>query len=364
MTKTLFKSVLIGFLLFNSLTAAAVQGYWRYDEYLNSHPDEKKLTDSLIDTVRKKPVPITLKQKKPVSISVVFPGQQVSDYWTRNLKAFELRLDELGIKYEINHVFTRPNMDVRQQSQSLMQALKNNTDYLVFTLDSTRHRKFIERVLHSAKTKVILQNITTPVKAWGNTQPMMYVGFDHELGALQLAHYFKKKYPHGARYSILYFSQGFISQARGDTFSNDLKKDPSFHLESSYYTDATEESGYQATLDNLAHHPNLDFIYACSTDVALGAVNALKKRKRNDIEVNGWGGGSAELDAIASGDLTATVMRMNDDTGVAMAEAIKLDLENRPIPLVYSGDLVVVSKDDSPKRIEELKQRAFRYSDR
>lgn len=52
-----------------------------------------------------------------------------------------------------------------------MEALKNKSDYLIFTLDTTRHRKFIEHVLHSSETKLILQNITTPVKDWQGKQP-------------------------------------------------------------------------------------------------------------------------------------------------------------------------------------------------
>ncbi len=69
-----------------------------------------------------------------------------------------------------------------------------------------------------------------------------------------------------------------------------------------------------------------------------------------DILVNGWGGGSAELEAIARGDLDVTVMRMNDDTGIAMAEAIKWDLAEtwQQFPTVYSGDFEVVTKD-SPR---------------
>lgn len=56
-------------------------------------------------------------------------------------------------------------------------------------------------------------------------------------------------------------------------------------------------------------------------------------------------------------------MRMNDDTGVAMAEAIKMDLEDKPVPTVYSGDFEIVTSQDSEERIQELKLRAFRYSD-
>jgi autoinducer 2-binding protein LuxP len=108
---------------------------------------------------------------------------------------------------------------------------------------------------------------------------------------------------------------------------------------------------------------DIRFIYACSTDVALGAADALKQLNRQDIQLNGWGGGTAELEAIANGDLDVTVMRMNDDTGIAMAEAIKWDLEGKQVPQVFSGDFELVTSDDSPAVIDKLKQRAFRYSD-
>jgi len=192
---------------------------------------------------------------------------------------------------------------------------------------------------------------------------MMYVGFDHELGANQIADYYKQSIPDGSKYSVLYFSEGYISDARGSSFIQMMEESNSYKLSSSFYTKTTEQSGYESTLKIIEKDPDIKFIYACSTDVALGAAKALKELNRQDVEINGWGGGSAELDAIVKGDLDVTVMRMNDDTGIAMAEAIKWDIENKPVPLVYSGDLAVVTKNDSKETIEKLKQRAFRYSD-
>ncbi|MCA2017518.1 substrate-binding domain-containing protein [Vibrio tritonius] len=341
-----------------------LKGYWHYREFLSHNPDQQMLTDKMVKTVRRDPVPLTIKQTRPITISVVFPGQQISDYWVRNIKAFELRMQELGIVYQLNQVFTRPNVDARELSLSLMEAIKANSDYVIFTLDTTRHRKFIEHVLQSSKTKLILQNITTPVKAWDKRQPMMYVGFDHELGTARLFDYYQKLEPAGSEYSVLYYSEGYISAARGDTFIQSLQTLGRYRLASSYYTKATEASGYQATLNIVKNHPNIKFIYACSTDIALGAIKALKELKRQDIVVNGWGGGSAELNEIAKGDMEVTVMRMNDDTGVAMAEAIKWDLEGKPVPTVYSGGFEVVTKNDSLDRVKRLEKWAFRYSDR
>ena len=341
-----------------------LKGYWHYREFLSRNPEQQMLTDKMVNTVRRDPVPLTVKQTRPITISVVFPGQQISDYWVRNIKAFELRMQELGIQYQLNQVFTRPNVDARELSLSLMEAIKSNSDYVIFTLDTTRHRKFIEHVLQSSKTKLILQNITTPIKAWDKRQPMMYVGFDHELGTYRLLDYYRSLEPMGSEYSVLYYSEGYISAARGDTFIQSMETLGRYRLASSYYTKATEASGYEATLNIVKNDPKVKFIYACSTDIALGAIKALKELKRQDIIINGWGGGSAELNAIAKGDMAVTVMRMNDDTGVAMAEAVKWDLEDKPVPTVYSGDFEVVTKDDSPERIKRLEKWAFRYSDR
>ena len=345
------------------VTSRVLSDYWEYQEFLNTFPQQNVLTHYFSEVVDLPAVPLSVKQKQMVKISVVYPGEQVSDYWRRNLVAFEKRLNELGIRYRITPVFTRPNADIRQQSQSLNEALNNQSDYLIFTLDTGRHKKFIEHALHTSRTKLILQNITTPVVEWENQQPFMYVGFDHSTGSRALAEYFKSVYSSPANYGVLYFSPGYISDVRGDTFVYEMKQNDSFFLKSAYYTLATKESAYSATLNLVNDYPELDFIYACSTDVALGAVEALKKLNRNDIRINGWGGGSAELEAIKNGSLDVTVMRMNDDTGVAMAEAIKWDMEGKTVPIVYSGNFEIVTSEISKSKIEQLEKQAFRYSD-
>ncbi|MCW8335966.1 autoinducer 2-binding periplasmic protein LuxP [Vibrio sp. SCSIO 43135] len=344
-------------------SAQALTDYWSYQDFLDAYPQQAELTQSLASTVRERPIMLSQEQSEPVHISVVYPGQQISDYWVRNIQAFETRLEKLGVQYQINQVFTRPNVDVRQQSLSLMEAVKNKSDYLIFTLDTTRHRKFVEHVLAANNTKLILQNITTPLRAWEDRQPFMYVGFDHATGTRVLEDYYREKFPEGGDYSVLYFSEGYVSDARGNTFIEEMTHHDKYQLKSSFYTKATRESGYQAALNAIEKQPDVSFIYACSTDVALGAADALKELNRTDIVLNGWGGGSAELEAIKNNELNVTVMRMNDDTGIAMAEAIKWDLEGKPVPQVYSGDFELVTAEDSQEKIDGLKKRAFRYSD-
>ena len=181
--------VLVTFLSYSKavLSDPVLVGYCGYNEYLEKHPEERKVIDSLKSRVKEAPVPLVLKQEKPVKISFVYPGEQASDYWKRNLIAFESRLKALNINYELTPVSTRLNVDFKQQSRSLYNAIEKKADYLIFTLNTTRHRKFIEHVIQSPDTKIILQNITTPVKAWRDNQPLLYVGFDHVIGTKLLA---------------------------------------------------------------------------------------------------------------------------------------------------------------------------------
>jgi autoinducer 2-binding protein LuxP len=144
-----------------------------------------------------------------------------------------------------------------------------------------------------------------------------------------------------------------------------VNRESQLKLVDAVYTDGKRSKAFISTLQILDQHPNVAFLYSCSTDVSLGAIDALLKTGKNgDILVNGWGGGSSELDAIVNGTMDVTVMRMNDDNGVAMAEAIRLDLEKRPdeLPLVYSGDFVLVKKGISDAELKRLKAQAFRYS--
>lgn len=57
-------------------------------------------------------------------------------------------------------------------------------------------------------------------------------------------------------------------------------------------------------------------------------------------------------------------MRMNDDNGVAMAEAICLDIMKKTdqVPTVFSGEMVLVEKGISNAELDALIRRAFRYS--
>lgn len=338
--------------------------YYSVDAFRERHPGQKQLMEKFEDIVRAAGSRVKLSQDKPVKIAFIYPGLQASDYWRRSVASFKGRMDEIGLKYELDEYFTRLTGDARAQEEQLRQALAKDPDYLVFTLYIGKHRRLVERLLTRGRPKVIMQNITTPLRAWEGNQPFLYVGFDHMVGTRMLADYYLQKTGTRGDYSVLYFSRGYISVMRGDSFVDYVEEHSERKLVDAYYTDSTRSSAKRAALEIL-NGRKVDFIYACSTDIALGGLDALQERGMvGDVLINGWGGGSAELDSIVKGALDVTVMRMNDDNGVAMAEAIRLDQEGRgsEVPTVYSGDFALVEKGIGKAQLDALIERAFRYS--
>ncbi|WP_417428311.1 substrate-binding domain-containing protein [Kiloniella sp.] len=346
--------------------AQSAQEYWLLSKYLKIHPDQVAISEQFFEQVRG--IAKTFGEKKfpPVKVLIVYPGLQFSDYWRRSIASFEGRMKELNISYELSSHFTKAGTEVALQGKLLGQSVNDPADFLVFTLDATRHKGMIDRIISAGKTRVLLQNITSPIKAFEKKQPLLYVGFDHGVGAQILADRYKSEYPDGANYAILYGTQGYVSSLRGGVFHREMSQHKSSKLLGSYYVDFNREKAYRATMELLNENADLDFIYACSTDIAIGVIDALRETKRlGQVKVNGWGGGSSELAAISRGEMDFTVMRMNDDNGVAMAEAIKLVLagKEKQVPTVFSGDFKVVDQSTTSEQLLIWKKDAFRYSD-
>jgi autoinducer 2-binding protein LuxP len=361
--KTVIRQALGAMLLLLStvLQAAGISDYWQYDEYYRLHPEQTPALMELTQAVRRPAEPIDpALQSRPLRIAMVYPSLQASSYWPDSEHAVQRRLKQLGIRYELKARYTEPNIQLIEQVDQIRELLDWQPDYLLYTLDSSRQQSIIERLIQNSDTRLILQNITTPLKSWGDRQPHLYVGFDHAEGARMLVQHFRQRFPDGADYGVLFRSQGLISQLRGMTF---IQSAPANHrLRSSYYTDSSRAGGRKAALQMLSEQPDLDYIYACSTDVALGAVDALAELGRTDVVVNGWGGSPAELEQLRLGGLKAVLMRINDDNAIAIAEAIKRDLQGLSLPLIYSSDFVVLDDGMTEDEIMRYEAMSRRYS--
>nr|WP_320048542.1 substrate-binding domain-containing protein [uncultured Desulfuromonas sp.] len=302
-------------------------------------------------------------KNSPIKIATIYPDQQASDYWRRNLVSMTARLDALKINYRWQHYASRPS-DSRQQEQQLSMALAEQPDFLVISIDSPRIRKLLGRILYRGTPKVIIPNQTISNPQWQEHPPLLYTGFDHIEGSRLLANALFERHGDNARYAIMYGTKGRVSELRVQGFHDVAIQRHAPPPVAEYYTDLSPEKIYLATADVLNNNRDLDFIFCITTDIALQVAKAVKDLGSEHVEINGWGGGSDELEALRQGKLAVTVMRMNDDTGVSIAEAIKFVLENRQdeVPARFCGELKLLTSADVSS-IDQLKKRAFRYSE-
>ncbi|KKL90655.1 hypothetical protein LCGC14_1902500, partial [marine sediment metagenome] len=132
-----------------------------------------------------------------------------------------------------------------------------------------------------------------------------------------------------------------------------------------HYADWDKTKAYEATKYILTAYPEVDHIHSTSTAMAYGIIAALQELGlTGQILVNGWGGGRGEQAHMWEGALDFTVMRMQDDWGVVLAEVIKYDIEGRldEIPLSISGGMTIIDDTWTKAEVGKLTEYAYRYS--
>lgn len=338
--------------------------YISVERYTAEHPEQSGLMKRFSEKVASEAETDNKVQGDIIKIALVYPGIQKSSYWRDSIKAMEARLGELGIKYELLTYLSKPYGDFRRQVFQLSEAFASEPDYLAVSVDNENIRRLITAMLTDRRTKIFIQNMTTPLADWTENPPYMYIGFDHHKGAGMIAEHYSRLFPGGAKYLLLYGSKGAVSTQRGDGFERTAMT-KGLQPAAKFYTDFSSEKAYSAVKRFIERDKDFDFIYACSTDIAIGAAKALQESGLSGKKlINGWGGTPGELELIKDGILDFTVMRMNDDSGTALAEAIKNDLTGNKdkTPQIFSGEFVTVTKEMSDKQIEKLKERALRYS--
>jgi autoinducer 2-binding protein LuxP len=356
------------FLLPLALLVSLLTGgeYLSTESFWQENPEQESRMKAHADRVSKPATLVDGTIDRRIHIAVVHPSKQVVGFWDRAVRTIEGRLREAGLEPEFT-IFSSRRSEYHLQTTQLQQAYELNPDYLIFHLESARHRAAVEHLLlQPGGPEIILQNITTPVASW-QKQPLIYSGFDHELGSRLLAEGYLELLGDEGRYAVIYGPQGYVSRMRGNAFIDHISALSNWEVVEAYYTDNEIKTAQAVTGRILDAHPEIAFIYACSTDVALGAAEVIDARGLSgQVRVNGWGGGSAEVAALKAGRLDLTVMRMNDDHGVAIAEAIMLDRMGKrdQVPLVFSGEFELLLKGVDPRMLDQLEERAYRYSGR
>lgn len=365
MKKTLLWIIIlvISLLIFVGFSLAEERDYYYWDELVTEEQME-----FIRDIVRKDAVPITVDVEEPVRIAMIFPAEDLSDAWLRGEIALKARLKELEIPYDLVTMGSRHD-DHTTQKTHLERALVEKYDYVIVgPTEIYVQAEAIEQLIADPDIEVVVWNYTTPLMRWGKTreegQPLAYVGdLCHYGGAVRLGKYILDTYDF-KNVAYIYGVPGATSIQRGHTV-RDMLEAAGINTVYETYCDWDREKAYEATKAILTAYPEVDHIHICSTAMAIGAASAIEEMgMTGKVIINGWGGGSEEQDLLLAGQLQFTILRNQDDWGVAPAEIIKMDLEGRrdEIHLVFDPEATLVDQTFDRAAIDKLLEYAFRYS--
>lgn len=302
----------------------------------------------------------------PVKIAVIYPSLDVSDFWLRSFLAMEARLKELGVPFEATQ-FASNMGDFLMQSTQAEQVARDDFQYVIFgPAELQAQQDDIKRLMDAGK-KVMVLNYDTPIQEWGDDQPMMFSAFSHLFGALNICNWILENVGTEGTYALIRGIPGGLDDQRSGGFETCMTENSDWVKAYEHYGDYQREGGFNGAQQILSGYPEVTLLHNANTAMAMGAISAVQAAGPETaarVGVTAWGGTGDELEALRNGELLATPMRMGDDVGVAMAEAIRMDLEGRDadIPLVFLGRIDVVASDSGPEVVDAFEKEAFRYT--
>jgi len=335
--------------------------FWWYHQVV-----EEDVLAALQETVAGPGEPISVELDEPIRIAVIYPSQDVSDFWLRAYLAMVARLEEMKVPFETTQ-FASGMGDHQLQTTYTDQVLESadRYDYVLFgPTELSLQADNVKRLIDHPDLEVIVLNYDQPPQMWGDEQPLAYAGFSHLAGALIMCEHIVENVATEGTYALIRGTPGSVDNQRSGGFRECLEERADWEMAYEHYGDYLREGGFDGASLILTAYPEVELIHNANTAMAMGALSAVLAQGRDDIFVTAWGGTGDELEALRLGELDATPMRMGDDVGVAMAEIVKADLEGRhdDIPLVALGRITIAHKDMAAQEIDALEQEAFRYT--
>ncbi len=340
------------------LEGSGEDGYWEYYEVTT---DEE--VAAFQEIVRAPGVPMENPPAEPISIGLIYPSQDVSDFWLRNYIAMLARFDEIGLPYET--VQYASDIDEHLvQATFAEQVLQEDFDYVIYgPTELAIQQDNIKALIDKPDTEVMIWNYTVVPQDWGSTQPLSFVAFSHLDGALNMCNYVLETLGSEGTLALIRGTPGSIDDQRSGGFADCVTTEGDWEVAYEHYGNFTREGGYTGAQQILQAYPEVTLIHNANTAMAMGALSAVQEIG-SDVKITGWGGTGDELEAMRLGELWATPMRMADDVGIAAAEIIRADLEGRTdeVPLVFLARITIATGTQGAEEVDAMEAESFRYS--
>lgn len=211
--------------------------------------------------------------------------------------------------------------DINGQMGMIQDVLTQDVDAIVFgTHDEGAAAPLLKQAVDKGIAVIMVNsdipNFPTPIHG--------VVGYAQHAGTQKEAEWFKAKVGDApVKLGILEGQPGYHSTQRVGGFQEGIKDAKNISVVASLDGKWNVEGGNAAAMDMLQAHPEITALFAANDNMAIGAALAAKALGRSDLTIMANDGDVAGLEAIAAGDISATVDSVPYTMGeVAMTVAL------------------------------------------
>lgn len=265
------------------------------------------------------------------------------------IKRFDEWSEQTGIEYTLRSRSPADHAAHPVQLQIVEDFLTLGVDYIVMVPTGYEVQQGAYRLINDAGVPLVIGNYSDPFpEEWG-VEAIKFAGYSHYDAGVAMAEYVGARYDEGTSMAIIYGEAGKVSEERG---AKQYHEANGFEIVYEDYADWDRVRAYDATERLLTAYPDVEVIIACSSAMAIGAIEAVEAAGLTDeVDIYGAGATIEELDAIKRGTLAAAWFRDPIVIGEAAAEAVIKHLEGRedeishswnsPIEIIDSYDAIV-----------------------
>lgn len=170
-----------------------------------------------------------------------------------------------------------------------------------------------------------------------------YIGYDQRKGAALMGAHAGRLLKGRGKVLILEGMPGYHTRERTKGFRQGLAKWKGITVVASQPADWERSKAMAVTENVLQRVPDLQLVFGCSDEMALGAAAAAKSQGRPGMFFLGIDGNPNAIDAIKKGDMTATLGVSPRKMGVMTVETLLAHLQGRKLPARVETPMLVVT---------------------
>ena len=245
----------------------------------------------------------TIKPKNKKYRIAYMPPATEFNYYMAIGEGIKVAGAEAGV--EVFTLAPQSGADINGQMGMIQDVLTQDVDAIIFgTHDEFAAAPLLKKAVQQGIAVFMINsdipNFPTPIHG--------VVGYSQRKGTRKIAEWAIKNYgdkPH--KVGIIEGQPGYHSTERVGGFRDGIKGNDNFEVVVSIDGKWNVEGGNTAGMDILQAHPELDLIFAANDYMIIGSSLAAKALGRSDIVQLGNDGDTSGLEAVADGNITATV---------------------------------------------------------